>query len=166
MRVIFLDFDGVITTLKSRWKLDADKMLLLKRIVDDTGAKIVISSSWRRFTLEDTIKTITDTVGNYYVGGNPFLCPESVIGITERMYSFCYGNEDKHFILPRGVEIKHYLEEHPDIENYVILDDDSDMLLEQIDNFVQTDGIEGLTDDDVERAIEILKNGKDKDIRV
>lgn len=50
MKVIFLDFDGVITTEKSRWCLDKDKMLLLKRIVDATGAKIVISSSWRRLT--------------------------------------------------------------------------------------------------------------------
>ena len=32
-KIIFLDFDGVITTLKSRWKLDKEKLELLKRIV-------------------------------------------------------------------------------------------------------------------------------------
>lgn len=137
MKVIFLDFDGVITTLRSNWCLDKDKMLLLKRIVDATGAKIVISSSWRRHTLEDTLKDITDT-SNCFVGANPFICPESVVGITDRMYSFCYGNKTKHFRMPRGVEIQHYLDGHRDIDGYVILDDDSDMLLCQKDNFIQT----------------------------
>lgn len=163
MKVIFLDFDGVITTEKSKWCLDKEKMLLLKRIVDATGAKIVISSSWREFSLEETVRHITDT-DNYFVGGNPFICPESVVGITDRMYSFCYGDDDRHFRLPRGCEIQHYLDGHDDIDGYVILDDDSDMLLCQKDNFIQTDGIEGLTEADVELAIKILKNGKTEDI--
>lgn len=40
--------------------------------------------------------------------------------------------------------------------NYVILDDDSDMLLEQAEHFVKTDTLLGLSEDDVERAIKIL----------
>lgn len=50
MKVIFLDFDGVITTMKSRWNLCKEKMELVKEIVDKTDAKIVISSSWRHST--------------------------------------------------------------------------------------------------------------------
>ena len=34
MKVIFLDFDGVITTMKSRWNLCKEKMELVKEIVD------------------------------------------------------------------------------------------------------------------------------------
>ena len=43
MKIIFLDFDGVITTPASRGCLSAQKMQLVKKIVDATGAKIVIS---------------------------------------------------------------------------------------------------------------------------
>ena len=46
-KIIFLDFDGVITTLKSKWTIDNEKVELVKQICDATGAKIVISSSWR-----------------------------------------------------------------------------------------------------------------------
>ena len=79
MKVIFLDFDGVITTLKSKYKLDPDKMALIGRIMDATDAKIVISSSWRRFSLEETIKEITDT-SQFNVGDNPFPYPDAVVG--------------------------------------------------------------------------------------
>lgn len=58
--------------------------------------------------------------------------------------------------VPRGVEIAEYLTEHSDITNYVILDDDSDMLLEQKDHFIQTDSYLGINEDDVEQAIKIL----------
>ena len=55
MKIIFLDFDGVITTEASYSRLDLEKMKLVKKICDETGAKIVISSSWRYNTLEKTI---------------------------------------------------------------------------------------------------------------
>ena len=159
MKVIFLDFDGVITTLKSKYKLDPDKMALIGRILDATGAKIVISSSWRRYSLEDTIKDITDT-SKHNVGDNPFPYPDAVVGVTERMYSFSYPNNDRHFCLPRGVEIQHYIDTHKEVEQYVILDDDCDMLLCQADNFIRTDTYEGISELDVEKAIVILNNSK------
>lgn len=136
-------------------------MVLVGRILDATNAKIVISSSWRRYSLEETIKHITDA-SNFFVGGNPFPYPEAVVGVTERMYSFCYPNNDRHFGLPRGREIEHYLNQHSDIDSYVIIDDDQDMLLCQAENFVHTDGEIGLTEDDVERAIKILNNSNDE----
>lgn len=39
-KIIFLDFDGVITTLKSNWAIDDKKVELVKEICDITGAKI------------------------------------------------------------------------------------------------------------------------------
>lgn len=157
MKVVFLDFDGVITTPKSKCKLDPEKMALVGRILDATDAKIVISSSWRRYSLEETIKHITDA-GGFFVCGNPFPYPAAVVGVTERMYSFCYPNNDRHFGLPRGCEIEHYLNQHSDIDSYVIIDDDQDMLLCQAENFVHTDSDIGITEKDVEKAIEILNN--------
>lgn len=154
MKVIFLDFDGVITTLESKWELDPKKMKLIKRICNKTGAKIVISSSWRRWTLEDTIKDITDT--SRWGVPVPFTPIKKVIGVTSRVYAFKNDDVQHHCIVPRGVEIKMYLDEHTDIDKYVILDDDADMLLEQAPYFIRTDAIEGISELDAEKAITIL----------
>lgn len=47
------------------------------------------------------------------------------------------------------------MEQHPEITNYVILDDDTDMLDEQKEHFVNTDTYKGINDDDVNKAIKI-----------
>ena len=55
MKVIFLDFDGVLNSnifvldpkQKAPFFLEDDKMLLLKNIIEKTNAKIVLSTSWR-----------------------------------------------------------------------------------------------------------------------
>ena len=63
MKVIFLDIDGVLNSFQTfreiyyeheltgfrRVAIDIDKVKLLKEIVDNTGALIVLSSSWRTF---------------------------------------------------------------------------------------------------------------------
>lgn len=157
-KCIFLDFDGVITTLKSNWNLDKAKMEMVKRICDETGAKIVISSSWRRYTLADTIESIT--TNQIEKGQEPFLMPEYIVGITARMYSFKFGLREEHYKVCRGVEIDRWLWEHPQIVNYVILDDDSDMLLRQKNNFIKTHALRGISKRDVEKAIKILNNEK------
>ena len=155
-KVIFLDFDGTITTLKSNWTIDNEKVELVKQICDETGAKIVISSSWRRYTLEQTIEAITNQESVY--GHNPFPYPEYIIDITSRMYAFKHGNKETHYGLCRGVEIDRWLWEHEDVTNYVILDDDSDMLLRQKEHFIKTHALRGISKRDVEKAIKILNS--------
>ncbi len=44
---------------------------------------------------------------------------------------------------PRGSEIKAYLDEHPEILYYVIVDDEADILPEQCGHFIQTNGDTG-----------------------
>lgn len=157
-KIIFLDFDGVITTLKSNWNLDKEKMELVKQICDATGAKIVISSSWRRYTLEQTLELITTK--QIEKGFQSFLYPEDVVDITARMYAFKSGNRETHYGLYRGVEIGQWLSEHQDVTNYVILDDDSDMLLSQKKHFIKTHTLRGISKRDVKRAINILTKTK------
>lgn len=154
-KIIFLDFDGVITTLKSNWHLDKGKMEQVKQICDATGAKIVISSSWRRYTLEQTIEAITKKEWAY--GHNPFPYPEYVVDITPRMYAFKHGNRETHYCICRGIEIEQWLSEHQDVTDYVILDDDSDMLLPQKKHFIKTHALRGISKRDVARAINILR---------
>ena len=67
MKVIFLDFDGVIT-IPPKWYLQAGLIKNVKKIVDATGAKIVVSSSWRMNTVEETIDKMI---------GRPKRCPRN-----------------------------------------------------------------------------------------
>ena len=94
-KIIFLDFDGVITTLKSRWKLDKEKLELLKRIVDETDCLFVISSAWRRDDLEQTKHFITNKRTNTFVGNNPLPFLDRVIGQTTFMESPFRPNYDR-----------------------------------------------------------------------
>lgn len=168
MKILFLDFDGVITTLESGWRLCPKKMELLGRILDETDAKIVISSSWRRNTLEETLEFIGGGCVN--AKDNPFPYCDEVIGITNRMYAFSYNDpinsngKRPNYLIPRGVEIDRWLKVNSsNVDSYVILDDDDDMLYCQRDNFVRTHMYNGLSEQDVELAIKILNKNENKD---
>ena len=150
-----LDIDGVLTTEDTRCCLCTERMEKLGRILEVTGANIVISSSWRRYTLEDTITRLLDR-DNPYVNDNPFPFTDHVVGVTARMYSFKHGERDVHYSISRGEEIHRYLEEHKEVESYVIIDDSPDMLYYQRYNFVHTNTFLGISDNDTLKAIDIL----------
>lgn len=164
-KLIFLDIDGVISTEKSRYALDKESCDLLGKIIDATDAKIVVSSSWRGNTVEDTKIELT-TIRHFVPF--PFPYADRIIGVTIRAY--VYLKDNVRLSIPRGVEIKQWIDTHIHSDNgenwdrkeigvdfnYVILDDDSDMLLEQADHFIKTDAHLGLSEGDVEKAILIL----------
>ena len=163
MKVIFLDIDGVLNVYcQSRDKFGCNFhqhfIDNLKTIVDKTGAKLVISSSWRVDGI-DTMRAMWDFRK----------LPGVIIDITPDLY-FTYSGPDGDDDYNRGDEIQLWLDSHPDVTNYVILDDDNDMLSNQKDNFVQTnrnlkhpdcvDRGYGLTKICSDKAIKILNNGK------
>ena len=148
-KIIFLDFDGVITTLKSRWKLDKEKLELLKRIVDETDCLFVISSAWRRNSFEDTKQFITNKRINSFVGNNPFPFLDRVIGQTDFINSPYSPNYD------RTTEIYRWIADNYKPDDLYIVLDDMYMVLPQ-DMFVMTHYDDGLSEDDVERVISIF----------
>lgn len=144
----------------------------LKKIIDETGANIVISSSWRK----NGLKFIQEMWKHRGISGN-------VIDSTPSLYlqkggSIQFWNDklDRHptervhgYSIPRGCEIEYWLNNEGnkyEIDRYVILDDDCDMLLSQQSRFVQCSGNlddydcvdagYGLTDKCTKKAIEIL----------
>ena len=165
MKVIFLDLDGVMNVIpqgRDRFGAVFHSHFIdnLKRIIDETGAKIVISSTWRHSGLS-VMKDMWETRG----------LPGEVIDITTDCAQIIYDENDEFLSyesVERGYEIKEWLDKNPDVESYVILDDNDDMLKEQLRNFVQTsDNIShpdcidigyGLTSICTDKAIEILKN--------
>ena len=141
MKVIFLDFDGVITTPHSHWHIDRSKVKLVKKICNETGARVVVSSSWRPRLDQSQSK-----IDAWKERRLPKELGDLVIGVTPSIGG------------ARGCEIKAWLEHHPGIEEYVILNDDDDMLEEQLFRFVETDFVCGLTNREADLCISILNH--------
>lgn len=120
-------------------RFDPMTIRALKHIIDSTGAKIVISSSWRSDGL--------DVMQAMWKHRN---LPGEVIGVTPNHMNKTGST------LQRGKEIDEYLSQHPEVESYCIIDDDTDMESHQLINFVQTDSQYGLTWNNAEKVIEIL----------
>lgn len=169
--IIFLDIDGVLNSDNFRFSefsrtgkpisssnfIDpaaVDRLWNLLRKHDDL--KLVISSSWRGLSFWDTIKTIQNTRTLKFLS-------QFVVGITPRD-NRTRGEQIKSFIhwasfwspnMPRVVNL---MPDNFKIKNYVILDDDSDMLPEQMDHFVKTTWEKGLLDEHIQKIENILYN--------
>ena len=152
-KLVFLDIDGVLDTYKSHYMLDPVLLDRLGVILGRTGAWIVVSSSWRASNVPDTVEFMTD-FDNPRVGSNPFPFTEKIVGVTPILYSVVDGDIDRP--ATRGEEIAAYLKAHP-CDNYVILDDDRELLPDQWEHFVPVNDEFGLTDENVQKAIAILE---------
>jgi hypothetical protein len=131
MKVIFLDIDGVLNVIPQGHDefggiFHTNFINNLHRIIDETDAKIVISSTWR-FSGLQVMKDMWK-FRDY---------PGEVIGITPDLWTRSIDEDTKEKV-ERGHEIDLWLNQHPEVENYVILDDDNDFLLKQRNNFVRT----------------------------
>ena len=132
--VIFLDFDGVLNSLRStlafggcgRHQFDAVAVDLMARLAGKADARVVVSSAWR---IGQTVEGLRIILGEYST-----TLAARVIGMTPR------GLEC------RGAEIAQWLAENPSEHNrsFVIVDDDADMLDGQLPRFVQTRHRDGI----------------------
>ena len=120
MKIIFLDIDGVLNCRSTKERIngyigiDPKKVELLKLIVDATGAKIILSSSWRQ--CRDSI--LMRKMWDYMV--------ESLKSQELEIFDITpYDCETSY----RGFEIQTWFKEHKDknIESFIILDDDCDL---------------------------------------
>lgn len=155
MKLIFLDIDGVLNNatddiihLPEGGFYSPSLVALLNKITDSTDAKIVLSSTWRLGRTLEGVQSILKYMG----------ITAECIGITENLnngYTF-RGNEIFKWIND-NVKLLECDGRH-NFKSYIILDDDSDMLYWQRNNFVQTHGLVGLTDALVAKSINILNN--------
>ena len=142
LKVIFLDVDGVLNSKQdgNSIKLRTDSHFrLLQEIVKATGAKIVLSSSWRA-GFAKARNTLSNRLGEYgleIMDSTPVLS-----GLSSR-----------------GDEIRQWLDDSgQSVERFVILDDDDDMEEFTDTNLVQTDAEIGLQEEDALRCIEMLNS--------
>ena len=162
-KVLFLDIDGVINTKEWHSKMTKDTpkdeygygikgvaVANLAHIIDETGADIVISSSWKFYG----VPKLRDMWQKRNL-------PGLILDITPNTVSdemLLNANlEEFQLGVCRGNEIKEWLLRHEGkISNYVIIDDFDDLLTEQEDHVVLTDTLVGITAFDAEKAIAIL----------
>ena len=87
MKIIFLDVDGELTYSNYRnsetENIDPEKVSLVKEICDRTGAKVVISSSWRMCDgiYNFLVKLLTDN-GIDVVGKTDYIPTEAIDDIS------------------------------------------------------------------------------------
>jgi hypothetical protein len=141
--VLFLDFDGVLNS-SNGWKRDEPQtyMYVTPECVEQLGRilgtvpdlMVCVSSTWRRYHS-------VDELGEFL---SQLEIPRHRI-ISRTPMRFSEG--------VRGHEIQDWLDEHPGVERFCIVDDDADMA-HLMDQFVQTDHYVGLTK---EKAGEIIQ---------
>lgn len=163
MKVIFLDIDGVLNVELS--ERDAYGKLFhphlvdnLRHIIEQTGANIVTTSTWKSKGLK--------TLQRMWYDRN---LPGNVIDITPYCDEVAKDNGIEFYDdITRGHEVQHWLDRHSYVTNWVMIDDDLDIMPEQYKNFVRTannknhpDSLDigfGLTRICAEKAIEILNS--------
>ena len=147
MNIIFLDFNGVLDTYENIDEINIDNLKRLKHIVDETKSKVVISSSLKN---------------SYYYTGHYSVFLQKIIHEIETIGIEVIGITPK--AKTREEEIKLYLNIHPEVSNYCILDDDYEMesLKEHLVKLpTQSEGSLGLDDFYMNKAIKILKRTKE-----
>lgn len=158
MKVIFLDVDGVLNSdeyfdkIKNlningiQSEIDVEKIKLLNIAINETKVKIVLTSSWRYTRNAQELRKLLSEYG-ISTDSTPFIQNE------------------------RGLEIKQYLYEHPDVEDFVIVDDEifdsyNDELVKKLVKISNGNGHnfgEGLLPKDIDEIIKRLGRNKEKE---
>lgn len=142
MKVIFLDFDGVINNWDHFELVDYKNVKYLLEIIKETDAKVVVSSSKKYlFQINDKI----DYRNTYYYEYIKLLEEYGV-----NIYDVTPYVEEK-----RELEILSYLNNNSNIEEYLILDDD-DVYESLMEHTVFLDWYNGILEEHVNPSIEIL----------
>lgn len=147
-KILFLDIDGVLNSFDWMWShrgADMDQyghsfdprcVRWLEHIIEVTGCKIVISSSWRHAGISTMCK----------------------MWIVRKLPGPIWGQTGKER-MQRGDEVQSWLDINKDlITSYCIVDDENDFSEDQQQFFVHTNGELGLTRETALKAIKILDN--------
>lgn len=155
MKIIFLDFDGVMVTDRYQAQLTAVNSPLrdeygakfdpvcvenLRHIIDATDAGIVITSTWKMEMGLDGILQMWDARN----------LPGKVIGVTPDIDP-----------IHRGDEVQAWLDANPGAVRYAIIDDTPFLNFfneEQLPHLFKVDERTGLDEKTVTKVIELLKS--------
>ena len=162
MKVLFLDIDGVLNSREydrrrdwnAQTNIDETRLPLLKEITDKTGAKIVLTSSWRRHWNKD--ESLRDDSGRYIAK----LFAKYGLCIYDKTPDFGIGAKRKDEITAWLSEYAAEAECAEQVERFVILDDYRFGWEEFSEYFICTNPNfgRGLEDEHVIEAIKLLNS--------
>ena len=140
MKILFLDIDGVCNSAnyaRERAKpgmldIDPDTVPIIRRIIEETGCSVVLSSSWR------LDKHLRDDV-------------------REHIVKFIDVTPDNRGLTDRGCEVIAWRKQHPEVTTHAILDDSTDFHKDQ--PFFKTDWQTGITEQVADKVIAHLNGG-------
>lgn len=170
-KILFLDFDGVLNDsiriqILKEWKgikwgcdwIRPELVKILNRIISETEAKIVVSSSWRGKFNKEQLQEILNEQG--FIG--------EVIGTTKILSERnIFKDEVPLKFYDRSDEILLWIEENNLNGNWAVLDDIWDGFKNQKDNkefmknLVITNSYTGIKEDIAEIAIGALNRPRD-----
>ena len=159
MKYLFLDIDGVLNTGQysnclvdnGLCETDADGYLFdpkavenLEYIIEETDAKIIITSTWR---FDGDMQALWR---NRNLAGE-------VIGVTPTFNHRSFGRIVLSPFGWRGMEVEEWLRDNAITPcKYAILDDEDDYLQSQSDHLVLTDPMTGITKEIADKVISLL----------
>lgn len=180
-KIIFLDIDGVLVHKDyediETENIDPNKIKILKQIIDQTQAKIVLTSSWKGelefksndkktppyFILEKMLKDQNIEIFDITPNIKPqlsipyeklkYLSPEDIKKVTIDPYT------------TRGGEIHKWIEINQEPLSFVIIDDETSGFeyFGYDKNLIKTDYYDnGLKEEHIEKAVKILNSSKIK----
>ncbi len=133
-KILFLDIDGVLNSKiyykyiykpeEGHSRFDPYCVVLIKRLVEEFSLQIVITSTWRNGVVDRLRKELEESNLILHLHPDwhtPILRPVN-----------------------RGKEIQLWLDSHPEIEDYLIIDDNENLLEYQMNKLVKTDNYAGM----------------------
>lgn len=166
MKIIFLDIDGVLNQNNGKYAyndecgstgIDPNCVNRLNKILKKTRAKIVIISAWRYMIIRGAM----EIKGFSYLLQTHGLLKNRIFDYIAK--DLTNSSDD----MSRGLLISQWVEKYKSkklnkihrLTHYVVIDDKDLGISAQGHPFIQTNPITGLTDENVEEAINILKKG-------
>ena len=159
--VLFLDMDGVLCTVRAHYAYGMDKagkrlmraldpisIMLVDRLCEDFNLQIVVSSTWRG---DNDCGIVLKSLLNSH-------------GLKAQFHKDWRTDHEFTFSKPNGLrdrEIEEWLDNHPEIKRFVILDDECMRFMHSNklkNNFVNTHPEDGVTTKNYWDAVEILSN--------
>lgn len=151
VKVIYIDVDGVLSCDRA-WlcgdEISRSAVRLIQRLMDETGAKLVLSTVWGDTLDYEAASMVCEAFG---------FKQDSLFSPSFQCDGFLSWKIEKTLKL-RGEQIQQHIDRlHPHLDQYLIIDDETDMLPEQHDNFVHVDSVDGFNARNYYRAKAILQ---------
>lgn len=173
--VLFLDIDGVLNSeawnarrgpfplgedrAPDDYHIDPQAVSLLNVVVAASGARVVLSSDWRREPWKPGLKRTAAALRRQ---GATFALEDAnpVLRDVDRLERF--GAQWLGNFTPRWMECQAWLDAHPEVTCYAVVDDCADFDAPGWrDRLVQTDADVGLTVEDAARLATLLGEGRE-----